>query len=91
MRRLVLIVVAAGVLAATAFLWRSDDTRTPRNPDAAADLSALRLQATDLQRSVETLARSADPDPAELAALAQRLEALTRSLEAIEGRAGNQP
>jgi hypothetical protein len=88
MRRSVLILVAILAAAAATLLWR-DDTRTPRNPDVADDLAALRLQATELQRSVETLARSPDPDPAALAALAQRLEALTHSLESIEGQAGN--
>ena len=87
MRRWGLILVAVLVVAA-ALLWPERDSRTPRRPDTAADLAALRLQATDLQRSVETLARSPDPDPAALAALAQRLEALTHSLESIEGQAG---
>ena len=88
MRRWGLILVAVLVVAA-ALLWPERDSRTPRRPDTVADLAALRLQATDLQRSVETLARSPDPDPAELAALADRLQALTRSLAVIEGRAGN--
>ena len=89
MRRLVLIVAAVAVVAAGVYLWRGTDTRIPRHPDAAVDLSALRLQATDLQRSVETLARTPDPDPAETAALAARLEALTRSLDAIEAQAAD--
>ena len=87
MRRWGLILVAVLVVAA-ALLWPERDSRTPRRPDTAADLAALRLQATDLQRSVETLARSPDPDPAELAALADRLQGLTHSLEMIEGQAG---
>jgi hypothetical protein len=87
-RRLILILAAVVVMVAIAVIWRGDP-RTARNPDRAADLSALRLQATDLQRSVETLARSANPDPAELAILAERLEALNRSLSLIEGDAGN--
>ena len=87
MRRWGLILVAVLVVAA-ALLWPERDSRTPRRPDTAADLAALRLQATDLQRSVETLARSPDPDPAALAALADRLQGLTHSLEMIEGQAG---
>ena len=88
MRRTGLILAAFLLLATGTYLWRDDDARAPRNPDTAADLAALRLQVTDLQRSVETLARSADPDPAEVAALAQRLEALNRSLAKIEEPAG---
>ena len=88
MRRMVLILAAFLVLATGGYLWFGGDRHTARHPDTAADLAALRLQATDLQRSVETLARSPDPDPAELAALAQRLEALNRSLAKIEGQAG---
>ncbi len=89
MRRLALIVAALVIVAATAFVWRKSDTPTPRNPDAAADLMALRLQATDLQRSVESLARSPNPDPAELDALAQRFDALLQRLERIEALGAN--
>ncbi len=89
MRRWMLILVAVLAVAAATLLWPERDSRTLRRPDTAADLAALRLQATDLQRSVETLARSPSPDPAELAALADRLQALTRSLAVIEGQAGN--
>ena len=89
MRRAVLIVVVLAVVATGAVLWPDRDTRKLRNPDAAADLAALRLQATDLQRAVETLARSPDPDPAALAALAERLQALNRGLAAIQGKAGD--
>jgi uncharacterized protein YlxW (UPF0749 family) len=89
MRRPVLILAAVLVLATSAYWWRGNDVRSPRDPDFAADIAALRLQATDLQRSVETLARSPDPDAAELAALAERLEMLNRSLARIEGHAGD--
>jgi hypothetical protein len=88
--RLVLVALAVAALAGAAlFFWQDNSGPALRPRDTGADLTALRLQATDLQRSVETLARSENPDPAELAALAARLEALTRSLEAIEGQAGN--
>ena len=87
MRRAVLIVVVLALVATGAMLWRDRDTAELRKP--AADLAALRLQATDLQRAVETLARSPDPDPAALAALAERLQALNRGLAAIQGQAGD--
>ena len=60
---------------------------TPAPAVTAYDLTALRLQATDLQRAVETLARTPDPDPAAMADLATRLQALARRLDQIEGRA----
>ncbi|MGQ0565457.1 MAG: hypothetical protein ACT4OK_10340 [Gemmobacter sp.] len=88
MARLALILLTAFVVAVVVFRWHDRNEVAPRRSPMAEDLVALRLQATDLQRSVETLARSPDPDPAELAALAARLEALTRSLEAIEGQTG---
>ena len=88
MRRLALVLAAVFLVATGVAQWYDRHPPPARNPDLAADLAALRLQATDLQRSVETLARSPDPDPAALATLAERLAALNRSLAQIEGQAG---
>ena len=83
MRRLALILGLLAV-AATGLAVLLARPAPPR-PIAADDLAALRLQATDLQRAVETLARSPDPDPAALAALADRLQALTQRLDQLQG------
>jgi hypothetical protein len=76
----VLVLCLAG--GAALFLWRDAPAPAAIAPD---DLTALRMQATDLQRAVETLARSDSPDPAALSALADRLEALTQRLDQLQG------
>jgi soluble cytochrome b562 len=84
-RRYIVILCVLLVGGTAAYVWHS--IPAPRPAATADDLTALRLQATDLQRAVETLARSPDPDPAALSDLAARLDALTRRLDQIEGRA----
>lgn len=81
------VLVVAAVVAASIWSYAQENGKVARNPDTAGDLAALRLQATDLQRMIETLARSAAPDQAELAALAQRLDLLNRRFAAITGDA----
>ena len=83
MRRLVLILGLLAMAVTGLALWLARPA--PPHPIASDDLAALRLQATDLQRAVETLARSPDPDPAALAALADRLQALTQRLDQLQG------
>ena len=85
MRRYILILGVLLLGCTAAYVWHSPSA--PQPTATADDLAALRLQATYLQRAVETLARSPDPDPAALSDLADRLQALTQRLDQIEGRA----